>query len=100
MKSVAIISTVTFLLIFGEVVPKSAFQQKADTIATRLIYGLRFFSYLFYPVIFVFSRIARFITRIVGGGAEPASWGEHCRGSHRDHRWGGLVVGSPQGPGA
>jgi CBS domain containing-hemolysin-like protein len=52
-------------------VPKSIFQQKADTISTRLIYGLRFFSYLFYPVIFVFSRIARFITRIVGGGAEP-----------------------------
>jgi CBS domain containing-hemolysin-like protein len=59
------------LLIFGEVVPKSIFQQKADTISTRLIYGLRFFSYLFYPVIFVFSRVARFITRIVGGGSDP-----------------------------
>jgi len=59
------------LLILGEVVPKSIFQQKADTISTRLIYGLRFFSYLFYPVIFVFSRIARFITRIVGDGSDP-----------------------------
>lgn len=59
------------LLILGEVVPKSIFQQKADTISTRLIYGLRFFSYLFYPVIFVFSRIARFITRIVGNGSDP-----------------------------
>jgi CBS domain containing-hemolysin-like protein len=59
------------LLILGEVVPKSIFQQKADTISTRLIYGLRFFSYLFYPVIFVFSRIARLITRIVGDGSDP-----------------------------
>ncbi|MBW1751448.1 MAG: DUF21 domain-containing protein, partial [Deltaproteobacteria bacterium] len=59
------------LLILGEVVPKSIFQQKADTIASRIIYALRFFSYLFYPVIFIFSRIARFITRIVGDGAIP-----------------------------
>ena len=59
------------LLIMGEVVPKSIFQQKADSIVSRLIYALRFFSYLFYPVIFIFSRIARFITRIVGGGTVP-----------------------------
>jgi CBS domain containing-hemolysin-like protein len=59
------------LLILGEVVPKSIFQQKADTITSHLIYGLRFFSYLFYPVIFIFSGIARFITRIVGGGTIP-----------------------------
>jgi CBS domain containing-hemolysin-like protein len=59
------------LLILGEVVPKSVFQQKADTIAGRLIHVLRFFSYLFYPVIFVFSRVARFVTRIVGGGVIP-----------------------------
>ena len=59
------------LLILGEVVPKSVFQQKADTIAGRLIYALRFFSYLFYPLIFIFSRVARFATRIFGGGAAP-----------------------------
>jgi putative hemolysin len=68
---VSIIVLTPVLLILGEVVPKSIFQQKADTIASRLIYALRFFSYLFYPVIFVFSRIARFITRIVGDGTVP-----------------------------
>lgn len=56
------------LLIIGEVVPKSVFQQNADTLVGKLIYILRFFSYLFYPVIFIFSGIARFITRIVGRG--------------------------------
>jgi putative hemolysin len=68
---ISILVLTPMLLILGEVVPKSIFQQKADTIASRLIYALRFFSYLFYPVIFVFSRIARFITRIVGDGTVP-----------------------------
>lgn len=68
---ISVIVLTPILLILGEVVPKSIFQQKADTIASRLIYGLRFFSYLFYPVIFIFSRIARLITRIVGGGTIP-----------------------------
>ncbi|MBL3590933.1 MAG: HlyC/CorC family transporter [gamma proteobacterium endosymbiont of Lamellibrachia anaximandri] len=68
---ISIILLTPVLLILGEVVPKSIFQQKADTISGRLIYALRFFSYLFYPVIFIFSRIARFITRIVGNGSIP-----------------------------
>ena len=68
---ISVIVLTPVLLIFGEVVPKSIFQQKADTIASRLIIVLRFFSYLFYPVIFIFSRVARFITRIVGGGTIP-----------------------------
>ncbi len=66
---VSVLVFTPFLLILGEVVPKSVFQQKADDIVSRIIYGLRFFSYLFYPVIFVFSRVARFATRLVGGGA-------------------------------
>ncbi|RDH90399.1 MAG: hypothetical protein DIZ77_12775 [endosymbiont of Seepiophila jonesi] len=68
---ISIIVLTPVLLILGEVVPKSISQQKADTISGRLIYALRFFSYLFYPVIFIFSRIARFITRIVGNGSIP-----------------------------
>ncbi len=59
------------LLILGEVVPKSIFQQKADTITSRLIFTLRFFSYLFYPLIFIFSRVARFFTRLFGRGTLP-----------------------------
>ncbi len=62
-----------FLLIFGEIVPKSIFQQKADWIATRIIYPLRFFSYVFYPVIFVFSRVARVAARLFGGASSGQS---------------------------
>lgn len=68
---VSVLVLTPILLILGEVVPKSMFQQKADTLVSRLIYGLRFFSYLFYPVIFIFSRVARFVARIVGGGSIP-----------------------------
>jgi CBS domain containing-hemolysin-like protein len=56
------------LLIFGEIVPKSVFQQKSDAVASVAVFPLRFFSLLFYPVIFVFSRIARLVARLVGGG--------------------------------
>jgi putative hemolysin len=66
---ISVLLLTPFLLIFGEVVPKSIFQQKADAIVGYIIYGLRFFSYMFYPVIFVFSRIARFATRLVGKGS-------------------------------
>jgi CBS domain containing-hemolysin-like protein len=68
---VSIVILTPVLLIFGEVVPKSVFQQEADNLVGRLIYVLRFFSYVFYPIIFIFSRVARLVTRIVGGGNIP-----------------------------
>ncbi|MCU7906398.1 MAG: hemolysin family protein [Candidatus Thiodiazotropha sp. (ex Epidulcina cf. delphinae)] len=68
---ISVVVLTPVLLIFGEVVPKSVFQQEADSLVSRLIYILRFFSYVFYPVIFIFSRVARLVTRIVGGGTVP-----------------------------
>lgn len=62
-----------FLLILGEIVPKSIYQQKADIFVTRIVYGLRFFSWLYYPVILVFSRIARFAARLAGGSTPVKS---------------------------
>ena len=56
------------LLILGEIVPKSIFQQKSDELAPIAIFPLKFFSFLFYPIIFVFSRIARLVARLMGGG--------------------------------
>lgn len=53
-------------LIFGEVVPKSVYQQKADILAPRIIFPLRFFSILFYPLVKVFSFLARMAARLVG----------------------------------
>jgi len=53
-------------LVFGEVVPKSVYQQKADVLAPIVIFPLRFFSLVFYPLVFVFSRAARLAARLVG----------------------------------
>jgi len=60
-------------LVFGEIVPKSVYQQKSDEISPIVIYPLRVFSFLFSPIVFVFSRIARLAARMVGGGKTDQS---------------------------
>ncbi len=56
------------LLVLGEIVPKSVYQQKSDELTPVIIYPLRWASLLFHPIVFVFSRIARLAARIVGAG--------------------------------
>jgi putative hemolysin len=56
------------LLILGEIVPKSIFQQKSDVVAPIAIFPLKVFSIIFFPIIIVFSRIARVFARLLGGG--------------------------------
>ncbi len=56
------------LLVLGEIVPKSVYQQKSDELTPVIIYPLRWASMLFYPIVFVFSRIARTAARLVGAG--------------------------------
>ena len=60
-----LVYTLLFLML-GEVVPKSVYQQKADTLALIIVYPLQFFSWLFYPVVFVFSWVARRVAHIAG----------------------------------
>ncbi len=55
-------------LILGEIVPKSVYQQKSDVLTSIIIYPLRWASFLFYPVIWVFSRVGRVAARMVGAG--------------------------------
>ncbi len=62
----AVVLVAPLIWIFGEIVPKSVFQQRADRIAPQAIYLLRFFSRLFYPMLILFSSIARVLSRIVG----------------------------------
>ncbi|MDC1286662.1 hemolysin family protein [Gammaproteobacteria bacterium] len=56
------------LLILGEIVPKSIFQQKSDVVAPIAIFPLKVFSIVFFPIIIVFSRLARILARVLGGG--------------------------------
>jgi CBS domain containing-hemolysin-like protein len=54
------------LLIFGEVVPKTLFQQNADAIAPRVAWPLGLTSILFAPIVFVMSRFTQAVTRWLG----------------------------------
>lgn len=64
----AFLAFTPLFLVAGEVVPKSVYQQKTAALTPVIIFPLNWASKLFYPVIFVFSRIARFCTRLVGAG--------------------------------
>ena len=54
--------------IFAEIVPKSIFQQLSDTMTPKIIYILRLFYFLFFPVVWIFSEMALILTRLLGGG--------------------------------
>jgi len=60
--SIAVMSFVNW--IFCEIVPKSIFQQLANTITPKIIYVLKFFYYLFFPVVWLFSSFANVLTRL------------------------------------
>ena len=64
----AVLLFTPLFLILGEIVPKSVYQQKSNEIAPVVVFPLQVFSILFYPVVFIFSRVARLAARIVGGG--------------------------------
>jgi putative hemolysin len=64
----AVLLFTPLFLILGEIVPKSVYQQKSNEIAPVIVFPLQVFSILFYPVVFVFSRIARLCARLAGGG--------------------------------
>ncbi len=62
----AVVLVAPLIWVFGEIVPKSIFQQRADAITPRAIFALKFFSYLFYPILVVFSFLARLLSRLLG----------------------------------
>jgi len=68
----AIVLVAPLIWVCGEIVPKSVFQQRADTITPKVIFVLRFFSLLFYPILFVFSFLARMISRVVSGKSDQS----------------------------
>ncbi|MBF0098999.1 MAG: HlyC/CorC family transporter [Magnetococcales bacterium] len=61
------------MLIFGEIVPKSIYQQKANSITQIIIFPLTMMTYLLYPFVFIFSRFARIFTKVVAGKSTKRS---------------------------
>ncbi|MEF8713390.1 MAG: hemolysin family protein [Accumulibacter sp.] len=66
----AVILVAPLIWVFGEIVPKSVFQQRADTITPYVIYVLRFFSILFWPILIIFVTLSKFLSRLAGASEE------------------------------
>ena len=66
----ALILFTPMFLVFGEIVPKSIFQEKSDVLTPILIYPLLAFSKVLWPIVFVFSRLAGWAARLAGGQPE------------------------------
>jgi putative hemolysin len=69
----AVVLVAPLIWVFGEIVPKSIFQQRANIITPKAIFALRLFSYLFYPILMVFSFLARLLGRLLGGKSGSAN---------------------------
>ncbi len=66
----AIVLVAPLIWVFGEIVPKSIFQQRADVLTPRVIFILKFCSYIFFPILVVFSFLARMLGRLFGGKSD------------------------------
>jgi len=53
--------------IFAEIVPKSIFQQLTNQLTPKISYVIRFFSLLFFPVVWVFSKTANILVTLFMG---------------------------------
>ncbi|MGD2138085.1 MAG: hemolysin family protein [Gammaproteobacteria bacterium] len=62
----AVLLVAPLIWIFGEIVPKSIFQQRADAITTVVVFPLRLCFYIFYPLLVVFSLLTRLVAAMLG----------------------------------
>lgn len=63
---IAVVLVAPLIWIFGEIVPKSVFQQRSDVITPYAIFVIKFCSYLFYPILLVFSLLSRLLAWLLG----------------------------------
>lgn len=68
----AVVLVTPMTLLFGEVIPKSLFQQHADRIVTRIVFPLRVASLVLRPGVWLMSGFAGAMTRLLGTDRERA----------------------------
>ncbi len=74
--AISIAVMIPTLLILGEIIPKSLFQQHAEFVAPKLAWFIWSASWILFPVVFLISRISRGTVRISTGdqGVKGASY--------------------------
>ena len=70
---IATVGITTLLLIFGEILPKTIFRVKADTLALRYAYLLRFSEMVLAPLIYLVQTLTQFIVKLIDRGASTPS---------------------------
>ncbi|MCY3720902.1 MAG: hemolysin family protein [Candidatus Poribacteria bacterium] len=70
---IATVGITTLLLIFGEILPKTIFRVKADTLALRYAYLLRLSEVVLAPLIYLVQTLTQFIIKIIDRGASTPS---------------------------
>ncbi len=59
------------LLVFGEIIPKTLANDNAEWVCMKNIVGVRFFILIFSPLIFVFDKLKKFVSRIDKSEKQP-----------------------------
>ena len=59
------------LLIFGEIIPKTLANDKAELVCMKNVVGVRFFVLVFGPLIFVFDKLKSFVSKIDKSDKQP-----------------------------
>lgn len=65
---ISILYVTILLLIFGEILPKTVFRVKADILALRYAYLLRFSEYVLAPLIYFVQTVTKVLVRIIDRG--------------------------------
>ena len=60
-----------FILVFGEITPKSLATRYSERISLFIAYPLLLFMRLIYPLVWFFSRFATWVYRLTGGKSDP-----------------------------
>ena len=68
---ISIIYVTVLLLIFGEILPKTIFRVKADTLALRYANLLRLSEFILAPLIYFVQSVTKILVRIIDRGATP-----------------------------
>lgn len=69
---VAALVLTPIMLILGEIVPKSAYQQKADALAPYIAHPLCSLQAALAPLVWLFSGVAKLAARLIGGAQDAA----------------------------
>lgn len=70
---IALLLFTPLFLILGEIVPKSIYQQKANTLVPVIAYPLSWIQTILAPLVWFFSLIAKFVAKALGGGTDEGA---------------------------